>query len=281
MAGILSGLEGLGLKNLESLEIYDEHKEEKLNDVKKEASPTIKEKDLVYDRSFKCPVCDSSITAKIMKTGKAKLLGMDDDLRPKYEGIDIVKYDVVLCEHCGYAALTRYFPTIGSGQARMIMENISKNVSLRKYGDDIYTYEQAIERYKLALVNAIVKKAKSSEKAYICLKSAWVLRGYREELEGSSVNTGNKIAELKEQEEEYLKNAFEGFVDAVSNESFPMCGMDEITVDFIMAQLAYHLKKYDYAAKLISSILTSSVANARTKDKARDLKDKILAELKK
>ena len=40
------------------------------------------------------------------------------------------------------------------------------------------------------------------------------------------------------------------------------------------------LKKYDVASRIVASILTYPSANARTKDKSRELKDQILEELK-
>lgn len=279
MAGLLSGLAGLGLDNLENMDIYDTGKKEGEGE-NAQAAPVVEEKDLVYDKTFSCPVCDKSFSAKIMKTGKAKLLGTDPDLRPKYDGIDAVKYDVILCPSCGYTALTRFFNNLTSGQAKLIQEHISKNVRLTPYTDDTYSYDQALERYKLALANAVVKKCRVSEKAFICLKSAWLLRGYGEQLteEGAAQE---KIDEIKAAEEEYLLNAFNGFTEAVSQESMPMCGMDQTTIDFLLAELALHFKKFDVAGKLVASILTNPSANTRTKDKARDLKDEILAQLKK
>ena len=277
MAGLLSGLSGLGLGNLENVQIYEEPKEEN-KEVKAEV-PEISEKDLILDRSFECPVCDSKITSKIMKTGKAKLLHTDRDLRPVYEGIDAQKYDAILCPICGFSALSRYFKPMTSGQRKMIKENISKKVQLHTYGGDTYSYEEAMERYKLALVCSIVKQAKTSEKAYTCLKSAWVLRGWQEELKKAGADVA-KLKELREEEKEYLKNALEGFISAKASETFPICGMDEMTVDILIAELAVGFGKYDIASKVVASVLTSPSANARMKDKARELKDEIVAALK-
>ncbi len=277
MAGVLSGLAGLGLGNLENMDIYEEPQTE--TEKKKAEAVKVDEKDLIYDKTLECPVCGDKFPTKIVKTGKAKLLGTDDDMRPKYEGIDPVKYDVELCPKCGYAALTRFFPNITSGQAKLIRENISQKVRIHAFNGEIYTYEEAMERYKLALANAVVKRARTSEKAYICLKSAWLLRGYVEHL--AETGDTKDTAELKAQEEEYLQNAYNGFIEARQSETFPMCGMDEVTVDYLIAQLATHFKKYDVASKLVASILTSPSANTRMKDKARDLKELILADLKK
>lgn len=277
MAGLLSGLAGLGLDNLENVDIFGEEKkeEQKVTAAAKEV-PKVEEKDLIYDKTFKCPVCDMNFSTKIVKTGKAKLLGTDWDLRPRYEGIHTMKYDVLLCSNCGYAALSRFFASATPGQAKLIKENISNNVKLTHYEGETYSYEQALERFKLCLANAVVKRAKTSEKSYICLRTAWLLRGYQETEEGKA-----KAEELKAEEENYLLNAYNGFIEARQSEPFPICGMDEVTLDYLLAELATHFKKYDVAGKLVQNILASPSANTRMKDRARDLKDRILAEMKK
>ena len=256
MSDKLCGLAGLGLDNLEDMDIFGQEKKEE--QVAAEA-PKIEEKDLIYDKNFTCPVCGEDFPAKIMKTGKARLLGTDQDLRAKYEGIDAVKYDVILCPHCGYAALNRYFNNITKVYAKLIKENISSKVQLHTYDDDIYTYEEAIERYKLCLANEMVKRAN---------------------LEESGDTDMARLREVKNMEEAYLKNAYTGFTEALQTEGFPMCGMDEITVEFLIGVLATRFQKYDVASRMVASILTSPSANARTKDKARELKDQILEELK-
>ena len=73
----------------------------------------------------------------------------------------------------------------------------------------------------------------------------------------------DNLEELKTQEEEYLQNAYDGFTEARQSESFPICGMDESTIDYLLAVLALHLKRYEVASKLVAGILTSS-ANVRT-----------------
>ncbi|MED9904089.1 MAG: DUF2225 domain-containing protein [Lachnospiraceae bacterium] len=280
MAGLLSGLSSLGLGNLENASIYEEPKEEKTENKNIVDVPEIQEKDLIFDRSYECPVCDSKITSKVMKTGKAKLLSTDKDLRPVYEGIDAQKYDVVTCPKCGFSALNRYFKPMSGVHVKLIRENISKNVHMKPYSGEIYTYEEALERYKLSLACAVVKQAKASEKAYICLKSAWLLRGWQEALAGED-NSRAQMDTLKEEEKEYLKNALEGFTAALASESFPMCGMDENTLNYLIAVLAFDFGKYDVSTRLLASILTSPSAGIRMKDKARELKDELLAELKK
>ena len=139
MAGLLSGLESLGLGNLENVGIYDkEKKEEKVREkAKVRKEPVFSETDFIYDKTFRCPACESSFTSKIMKTGKAKLIRTDFDLRPVYEGFAAEKYDVLLCPKCGYAALGRYFSFLLPAQAKLIREKITSNIVLTKYEDPI------------------------------------------------------------------------------------------------------------------------------------------------
>lgn len=282
MSSLLSGLSSLGLGDLENASIFEDSKAEKAKSEEQKAEAGVQEKDLVYDRSYDCPVCDEKITSKVMKTGKAKLLHTDLDLRAVYEGIDIQKYDAITCPKCGFSALSRYFKPMTPTQVKLIREKISRNVKLPEHeeGSEIYSYEEAMERYKLSLACAVVKQGKASEKAYICLKSAWLLRGWQEELSKDPANQA-KVEEMKKEEEEYLKNALDGFLAAQSSEGYPMCGMDDSTMSYLLAVLAMQMKRYEVSSKLIASILTSPSANARMKDKARDLKDMVLAELKK
>ena len=279
--GILSGLRSLGLGSLENVSLFEEPKKKEAEKAEQAVAAKVEEKDLIYDRSFVCPVCDSPFTAKLMKSNKAKLLGTDPDLRARYDGIDAAKYEVVMCPICGYAALMRYFTGITSGQAKLIKEKISQTVRIKPYEGETYSYEEAQKRYKLALVGAVVKHAKTSERAYICLKYAWLTRGYVESLREEEQPDEKLIAELESQENELLENAYKGFTEARQTEMFPMCGMNEVTVDYLLAVLASRFTDFDVSLKLLGSIITSRSANPRIKDKARDMKEHVTREMKK
>lgn len=281
MSGLLDGLGQFGLGDLENANLYDtveeNESEEKLTPLQKHL---MEEQDFIFDKTYNCPVCESEFKAKTVKVGKAKLAGTDIDLRPKYEGIDLLKYDIVLCPKCGYAALTRYFKVLSEYQAKRIREVISKAFKEQKEMSDVYTYEEALERYKLALANTIVKQGKASEKAYICLKTAWLLRGKNEFLDTTDPEYEKKKAEGEEAEKEYLKNALEGFLAARQNESYPMCGMDEMTVDYLIAVIAIKFEQYDVSSRLLGGILTANGTNPRIKERARDLRDMLMAKIK-
>ena len=280
MAGLLSGLEQFGLSNLESMDLYEAPKKEDEGDKGEQKAHTVQEQDFLFDKSFTCPLCDREFKARTVKIGKAKLAGSDLDLRPRYEQIDMLKYDVIMCPSCGYAALSRFFKYLTSPQAKNIQKTISATFKPQKEVAETYTYDEALERYKLALANAIVKQTKASEKAYICLKTAWLLRGKAEHLDPEQPDYEAQKKQCQEEEDEFLKNALEGFLAARQAESFPMCGMDEPTVDFLIAVTAMRFEQYDLASRLIANLVTSKTVNPRMRDKARDVKDMIVKKIK-
>lgn len=286
MANLFSGLEAFGLGKMSNMEVYSN--EEKANKkAEKEGTAVVDkgiiEADLLFDKSFSCPVCDKEFKSKTVKTGKVKLISADSDLRPKYQNLDSLKYDAIVCPHCGYAALNRFFNYMTSVQAKFIREQISGSFKGINTEFDSISYDDAIVRHKLALVNTIVKRGKLSERAYTCLKTAWILRGKQESLvtaaqESNTPLTDNDkklLSNLKKEEMEFITNAYEGFTEAFSKEMFPMCGMDEHTMTYLVADLANRVGKIEEASRWISKVLVSRDANERIKAKARELKDSL------
>lgn len=278
MAGLLSGLSEIGLGGLENMEVY-EQPEDKEAEKQAEEKPEVKEETFLFDKSYECPVCYQGFKAKTVRSGKLRSLGTDRDLRPLYDQMEPLKYDVVICPHCGYAALTRFFGGLTAGQIKAIKENISANFHPVKEEKETYTYEEALYRYKLCLANTIVKHGKVSEKAYICLKAGWLLRSMGENLDPTVEDYNKKIQEIKEQEKDFLKNALDGLITARQTESYPICGMDEVTLEYLIAVLAMEFEKYDISSRLIYNILNTPTVNNRIKDKAREVKDELLQQM--
>ena len=281
MGNLFSGLAALGLGKLSNMDVYEnEEKKEEKKDTDVEKAAEVSEADLIFDKTYDCPVCGGKFKAKTVKTGKVKLIAADSDLRPKYQIVDSLKYDVIACTYCGYAALNRYFNYMTSTQARMIKQNISENFNGLTSDSDIVTYDEAITKHKLALANTVVKHAKASEKAYTCLKTAWLLRGKAETLPADTKDIDKEIEELAKEEREFLENAYNGFLEAFPKEMFPMCGMDENTVCYLVAELARRIGKYEDASRWVARVLASRNANDRIKEKARELKERITEEMK-
>ena len=283
---LLSGLEQFGINvEQENTEIYAEEKRKEQNKVKTSDEKTVvrakrPETEFLFTKRIRCTICDRVFDVRMVKNARVKRLQPDFDLRPRFENIDTLKYDVYACPYCGYAAMGRYFEHLTKGQIQLVKDNVCAN--FKRTGDaepDSYTYEQAIARYKLALYNSIVKRAKTSEKAYTCLKISWL---YREMagMDAASEEEKAKKAEYAKLQEEFYKEAYEGFQKALATETFPMCGMDSFTMDYLIASMACHFKDFSYASKAVSNILSSQIADRRIKNRALELKEEIIAQIR-
>ena len=282
--GLLSGLEKVGLEQMDTTNLFEDEKKPKAEQQGQADAPKEEkhlETEFLLLKSIRCRVCDNVFRTRLVKTGRVTRLEPDFDLRPRFAYIDTNKYDVSSCPKCGYTAINRYFSHITSGQVKLIDQGVHSKFKANTLVNaedalEAYTYEEAIEYCKLALYCTMVKKGSTSEKAYECLKLSWLYRGWREKLESEGTNDRELLSNVKAEEDAYYKQAFEGFMKAIASESFPMCGMEESTVNILLANMAFKLEKYDVSSKLVSAILTSRVASRSVKDRARTLKEEIM-----
>lgn len=279
---LLSGLEKFGLKAEDTTDLFAEEKKQKANADGTPKEEIVTEDSFLLEKAIRCTVCDKVFKTKTIKNGRIKRMEPDLDLRPRFEGIDTIKYDVSSCPFCGYTAMNRYFEHLTSVQIKLIKEKVCTNF---KATDEMepptFDYDMAIERYKLSLFCTLAKRGKDSEKAYTCLKLAWLFRGKAETLDKNDEAYAANVQECKKQEEAFYAQAFEGFMKAVSAEMFPMCGMDQCTVDYLLATMAFHFQKYDVASKCIARIQATPSASKKMKDRAYELKEKIVTQIRK
>ncbi len=271
--GLLSGLEKFGLghhQNFDSI-TAKENTVEQQQPAKRESIKPLEEKDLLLEKTFSCPVCDYKIKALAVRTAKLRRLSPDDDLRPRFENVDTVKYDTVVCNNCGYAAMGNSFTPLSQNQIKRLREQImAKFRPLKDLPKETYTYEEAIERYQLCMVSAMVKNARVSEKAYICLKIAWL---YQEMVE-TCKDSGEKET-YKSEYEKFYREAYDGFTQAITNEHPPICGMNMTTLEYLLANMAVHIGEYKIAYRFIGGLLSSKSTSARMKDRCVVLKEQI------
>ena len=276
MSGVLSGLEKFGLGNLKSIEIYQENEKENIvkGDYVGGTVVEVSEESILFDKTYNCPCCASNFKAKAIRVGRNTLVRLDSDLRPVYKYVDATKYDAIVCTKCGYAGLIKNFDSIGDRYIKNIREKISSKFKCADENKTTYSYEEAIERTQLALLSTVIKCGRNSEKAYICLKLAWLTRGMKESLDKEAPDYDVKYEKLEKEEMNYLKNAYEGFSDAYMNENFPFCGMDENTLCIIMADTGRKLGKKHDALRYLETVIMSKNATDRMKDMAREIREK-------
>ena len=241
------------------------------------------DEEYLFDKKMTCVVCDKPFTTKILKANKARRLESDADLRPRYEHIDTLKYGICSCPNCGYSAMHSAFSHISGRQINNIKEQVCVHyLPEDRNGWSEYTYDQAIRMHEMALQCAEAKLAKNGEKAYLHMLMAWLYREKQKEAEEITIDElrETEIQSCRTQADEHYLAAFEGFQQAMMNEMFPIMGLNQPTLEYIIAYMAFYFGKLEVAAKLIGSVLTTSSASRNVKDRALELKSEIIKILK-
>ncbi len=219
-------------------------------------------KNALYDKTYNCPICSKNFAAKTIKVGKNQVISIDSDLYTRYSIVNPLLYDALVCPYCGYAALVKSFDSLLPKQKEWIKTQICANYKSHPYSE-YTTVHEAIHKHKMALLTCITKKGKTGEQAYIALRIAWLYR-----------DLGDEAQELS-----FIQRAYEGLNEALSTERFPLFGLDEVTVMYILADIGYRLGKVLEAKRFLSTVITSPGISPRIKDRALDLKDKIFHDL--
>lgn len=214
--------------------------------------------DHIFDKKIECPVCRQNFNTKAVKVNSPRVSSKDSDFFIRYSVVNPYFYDVWICNSCGYAAMKSDFNKIKSYQRELVLKNISIKWRGRVY-PEIYTEDTAIERYKLALINAIAIERSSGTKAMILLKIAWMYR-----------LLGNEKNEL-----EALDNSLKSFLDAYTNEHFPIYGLHKDSFTYLVGEIYRRLNKNEDALRWYSNVITTIGASQKVKEMARDGKDKI------
>jgi hypothetical protein len=276
--GLFSDLSSLGFENEDDIEVFKKKDLEMVGETEEiedfeEKEKIPEEEDYLYEKNIECPCCGLDFDAPAIFASKMRPLGQGIDLRPKYEGIDPIKYEALVCPICGYASLATSFNDIDTMQVVKVQDKITPQFMGLETDGLVYSYDEAIVRYKMALLCDVVTEAKNSKKAYTCLKLAWVIRG-KLESEGESLTEEQK-KQLEADEDECLDNAYEGFSMANTSEDYPICGMEETTVEYLLSYLAYRKGKYKEAAKYIYPIIANKNISPTIKKLSVKLKDMI------
>lgn len=213
-------------------------------------------KDLLYDKKVHCPVCEFDFSTKVVKVHGPRIQSKDSDFFIRYSKINPYFYDVWICPCCGYAAMKSNFEKLRSFQKELIQKNISINWKGQSF-PELFDEKIAIQRYKLALVNAIVSESRNSVMAMISLKIAWMYR----------------LLEDEKNELSFLGKALNGFLEAYESEPFPIFGMDQHSLMYLIGELYRRTGNYEKSMLWLGNIVVSTIAPARIKEMARNMRN--------
>lgn len=212
----------------------------------------------LFDKQVICPVCDSHFKTKTVKSKSPRVMAKDSDFFIRYSVANPYFYDVCVCNSCGYAAMKSDFEKLKSHKKELVLSNVTPKWKPREY-PDILDEKLAIERYKLALLNAMLINLPDSTKAMISLKIAWM----------------NRLLDDTTQETLFLKQALEGFNDAYTREILPIYGLQRDSLMYLLGELNRKLGNYQNALLWYSKTIVSTNSSYKIKEMARVGKDLI------
>lgn len=208
----------------------------------------------LYNKKITCPVCSKEFEITKVKAKACKVASRDSDFCVHYETINPILYDALVCEHCGYAALSDKFEDISTKDALTIKQAISHKWHKRSFTGE-RTFENAIEAFRLVLLNLQIRKAKASERAKVCMRIAWIFRYAKDA-----------------REKDYLTYAMQNYDEAYQKERFPIEKLDEFTVMYMIAELLRRIGDNENAIKWFSRLISSPDArrNGKIIESARE-----------
>ncbi len=210
--------------------------------------------ELLYNKKITCPCCYKEIEVTKVKTKGCRVSSRDTDMCIHYENLNVLFYDVWVCENCGYAALQDKFEGLFTKDIKTIKEKITSHWTQRTFTGE-RDVEKAIEAFKLALLTLKTRNARNSEIAKVCLRIAWLYRFKKDP-----------------KEIEFLNFALDSYNEAYQKERFPLDKLDEITCMYIIAELFRRVGKLDQAILWFSRIVSSAEARSKPQliEMARD-----------
>ncbi|MFV0520337.1 MAG: DUF2225 domain-containing protein [Lachnospirales bacterium] len=261
MNKVFSGIERFGIfKATESTLFKDDDR-----GTMPSLSKDLRFEEYIFEREVSCPVCKSTFLTPTMRSRKARILESDFDLKPNYEGLESVCYEVVTCTVCGYSSLMSTFDKLTETQAMSVGANVSQVIMNLASLPMNLSIEEAILKFKLALYCCVFKNAKDSEKAFTSLKIAWLYRALGD----------------KAEEKYYLSLAYKGFTTAYNEEDLPFMGMDYHVTNYLLGQLALNLGEYADAKRKLSALLMDKQTPPKIKSKVEYALEELKSALRK
>jgi uncharacterized protein (DUF2225 family) len=183
----------------------------------------------LYEKEFKCPVCNNSFSSKRVRLSSLRVERRDEDFCTTYKGHNPMHYEILVCPNCGYSSSENNFDNLSPKELNTLKEVLSGKVVNRSFCEE-RTINDALDSYKLALYIAKSRDAKDSIIAGLTLKIAWIYR------------------ELKDEKElEFIKYTLEYYKHAYDKENLPIGNLDEISIQYLLGELSRRINKLNDA----------------------------------
>ncbi len=234
------------------------------------------EENILLKRTDICPVCGAAVSSSGVKSDRAIMSKIDTDLFIRYKNIDLIKYRIIGCPECGYAAMDTDFPELTKKQLNSIKASPTAIPVVQRSHPTVISYEEAFRLYRAALSYSLIKGGTNSERGSIALHTAWLIRSLRERDDSELYFESDrpfKCLCTEETEKKYLKYALQYLMLAGKTEAFPICGMDAAPYNYLLSSLCYKTGKSREAYRYVIEALHDKSIGNKIRSLAEDLKD--------
>ncbi|WP_448523870.1 DUF2225 domain-containing protein [Pseudothermotoga sp.] len=128
-----------------------------------------------WHKSYVCPVCNSQFEAVRIFSEAIKVKSRESDLKPVYEGVNALMFQLVSCPKCLYTSFEEDFENLTSSQAETIARMHEKLKQIEIDLSENKTVRDAAVQYNVAAAMYAARE-KFFRAAESFLKLAWLYR---------------------------------------------------------------------------------------------------------
>lgn len=212
----------------------------------------------LFDKTMECTCCKRKFITKKIRTSRLRMFKRDADFLNHYNAENPIKYNIFVCPNCGYAASENKYETIKKEEIEIIQANITLSWVQRDFGE-VRSNQQAIETYKLALLQGTLLEYSKLELGNICLNIGWLYRLEEDEKEN-------------DEENRFLTLARNQFIEAYNNETLSGTNMTEEKLTYLIAELSRRIGDKETALSWFNTCLSNPgiKMNPALEDMARE-----------
>ncbi|QPC47374.1 DUF2225 domain-containing protein [Mangrovibacillus cuniculi] len=194
----------------------------------------------LFDRTISCPLCKTTYKTKKIRSRFVKIEKHESDFRPIYSdpSINPTYYNVHVCSSCGYSHTDEFSKHMVPVIKSELEQKISAHWQKQYFGEERST-QDAIRAYKLAIINATIKREKKVTLAGLFLRVAWLYRELNQE----------------EEEQRFLKLSASCYEESYLNDDFSGTQMSDVKVLYMIAELSRRCGNETKAVKYLSKVI--------------------------
>ncbi len=167
-------------------------------------------REYLFEKRVQCPVCHYKFEAYNLRAGRLRMVGMDRDLRVRYDGFDPLWFQVWVCPNCRYANLRSDFEALHS-RARQALdagraERMRQKLRVNPSGGSPQTAGQAVDGVRLALMCAELARLPAERVGRLWMCLSWMFA----DLNDAEASRQARLRALEKLEEAYAQSRKEG-----------------------------------------------------------------------